>query len=106
MADLIVEEYSDIVEINVGSSETDATLEIQDNTEEVTLSSDTSVVIVEQSLPPGGFPGDIIMKRTSTDFDAEWVAPAQSAEKDNTRPITAAAVYTEIGNINALLATI
>lgn len=31
---------------------------------------------------------------------------AEDAEEDNTRPITAAAVYTEIGNINALLATI
>ena len=34
------------------------------------------------------------------------VDKATSAEEDNTRPITAAAVYTEIGNINALLATI
>lgn len=31
---------------------------------------------------------------------------ANSVEQDNTRPITAAAVYTEVGNINALLATI
>ena len=31
---------------------------------------------------------------------------ATSVEGDNTRPITAAAVYTEVGNINALLATI
>lgn len=58
------------------------------------------------SLPIGGNPGDVLLKRTITDFDAEWVAPANSAEQDNTRPITAAAVYTEIGNINALLATI
>ena len=34
------------------------------------------------------------------------VDKATSAEEDNTRPITAAAVYTEIGNINALLGTI
>lgn len=34
------------------------------------------------------------------------VDKANSVEGDNTRPITAAAVYTEIGNINALLATI
>ena len=34
------------------------------------------------------------------------VDKATSVEGDNTRPITAAAVYTEIGNINALLATI
>lgn len=31
---------------------------------------------------------------------------ATSVEEDNTRPITAAAVYTEVGNINALLMTI
>lgn len=31
---------------------------------------------------------------------------AEAVEKDNTLPITAAAVYTEVGNINALLATI
>ena len=34
------------------------------------------------------------------------VDKATSVEGDNTRPITAAAVYTEVGNINALLATI
>lgn len=34
------------------------------------------------------------------------VDKATSVEEDNTRPISAAAVYTEIGNINALLATI
>lgn len=31
---------------------------------------------------------------------------ANSVSEDNTKPITAAAVYTEVGNINALLATI
>lgn len=34
------------------------------------------------------------------------IIKANSAEQDNTHPITAAAVYTEIGNINALLQTI
>lgn len=34
------------------------------------------------------------------------VDKATTVEADNTRPISAAAVYTEIGNINALLATI
>ena len=34
------------------------------------------------------------------------VDKAESVEGDNTRPITAAAVYAEVGNINALLATI
>lgn len=34
------------------------------------------------------------------------VTVANDAEHDNTNPISAAAVYTEVGNINALLATI
>ena len=34
------------------------------------------------------------------------VVKANRAEQDNTHPITAAAVYTEVGNINALLQTI
>lgn len=34
------------------------------------------------------------------------VDKATSVLQDNTKPITAAAVYTEVGNINALLATI
>ena len=58
------------------------------------------------SMPLGGVAGDIIIKRSGADFDAEWVAPATSVEQDNTLPITAGAVYTEVGNINALLATI
>ena len=34
------------------------------------------------------------------------VTKANAVEQDNTHPITAAAVYTEVGNINALLQTI
>lgn len=34
------------------------------------------------------------------------VDTAEKVEKDNTKPVTSAAVYTEVGNINALLATI
>ena len=34
------------------------------------------------------------------------VDTADAAEQDNTRPITSAAVYTEIGNIEAILKTI
>ncbi len=34
------------------------------------------------------------------------VDTANSVEQDNTKPITSAAVYTEVGNINALLETI
>lgn len=34
------------------------------------------------------------------------VDTAQAVEEDNTKPVTSAAVFTEVGNINALLATI
>lgn len=34
------------------------------------------------------------------------VDTAATVEKDNTKPVTSAAVYTEVGNINALLSTI
>ena len=34
------------------------------------------------------------------------VDTAAAVEKDNTKPVTSAAVYTEVGNINALLSTI
>ena len=57
-------------------------------------------------IPRGGLAGDLLAKNSAEDYDVAWVTPASSAEQDNTRPITAAAVYTEIGNINALLATI
>lgn len=57
-------------------------------------------------LPRGGETGDLLAKKSDADYMVEWITPANSVEQDNTRPITAAAVYTEIGNINALLATI
>lgn len=34
------------------------------------------------------------------------VDAADAVEADNTKPVTSAAVFTEVGNINALLATI
>ena len=54
-------------------------------------------------LPEGGSIGDIVMKTAAGDA---WVTPANAAEQDNTLPITSAGVYLEIGNINAILATI
>lgn len=55
------------------------------------------------SLPSGGTAGDILTKTAS---GAAWVTPASNLDGDNTRPITAAAVNTIVGNIDALLATI
>ena len=70
------------------------------------ISAPQNVVIHTDGVPAGGSQGDLLAKRTNGDYDVEWITPANAAEQDNTRPITAAAVYTEIGNINALLATI
>lgn len=69
-------------------------------------SSELDLASSAEALPTGGNEGDILMKTSNGDYNVAWIPPANSAEKDNTRPITAAAVYTEIGNINALLATI
>lgn len=41
-----------------------------------------------------------------TDTGLLSVDTVDQVEQDNTKPITSAAVYTEVGNINALLATI
>lgn len=57
-------------------------------------------------IPAGGTVGQLIMKKSAGDYDIEWVSPANTAEQDNTLPITSAGVYMEIGNINALLSTI
>lgn len=101
----------EITEVNIGVSgnETEVQFEVTEDRTEATMESLADVIVRGHGgggLPKGGQPGDIIIKRTDTDYDAEWVPPANRAEEDNTRPITAAAVYTEIGNINALLATI
>lgn len=61
---------------------------------------------IAASFPSEGNVGDILMKTSAASDGVSWVTPASDAEQDNTRPITSAAVYTEIGNINALLATI
>ena len=57
-------------------------------------------------FPEQGSVGDVLMK-TGVERDAvAWVTPASDFSGDNTRPVTAAVVYSEIGNINVLLATI
>lgn len=73
---------------------------------EMGLGIEYSMNQIEANFPPGGFAGDLMAKKSNADFEVEWITPATSAEQDNTRPITAGAVYMEIGNINALLATI
>ena len=58
---------------------------------------------IECLIPPGGSVGDLVVK---TGEGTGWVTPANDLAGDNTRPITASAVDTIVGNINALLATI
>ena len=52
-------------------------------------------------FPSDGQIGDILTKTGANTVG--WITPANSVEQDNTRPITAAAVYVEVGNIQALL---
>lgn len=59
----------------------------------------------------GGGGGSGYIVDVSEDFSVDGsgklsLRKADAVEQDNTRPITSAAVYTEVGNINALLATI
>lgn len=68
--------------------------------------SNGNVVVNRDGIPKGGHRGDLLAKKSDVDLDTEWITPANAVEEDNTKPITSAAVYTEIGNINALLATI
>lgn len=44
--------------------------------------------------------------KLDADTNTLSVDTADKVEQDNTKPVTSAAVYTEVGNINALLATI
>lgn len=70
------------------------------------VSEKQNMIIHTDGVPTGGHKGDLLAKKSDANYDVEWLTPATSVEQDNTRPITSAAVYTEIGNINALLATI
>ena len=70
------------------------------------LTSEDLHLSADAKFPDDGNENDILTKRGGAVGGVAWVTPASHAEQDNTRPITAAAVYTEIGNINALLAII
>lgn len=87
--------------------------------------------VVNEAVPPAGNPGQVL---TKTDQGNIWTYPsgggggggytigaglrldpgsnilsvdtADAVEQDNTRPVTSAAVFTTVGNIDALLATI
>lgn len=57
------------------------------------LKSIISINQVYGGLPSGGEQGDIIIKKSNQDYDAEWVPPANTLESGNKIPVTASAVY-------------
>ena len=65
-----------------------------------------NIVIHNDTAMAGGQKGDLLSKHSNKDFDMEWIAPANAVEKDNPLPVTSAAVYAEIGDVESLLATI
>ena len=54
----------------------------------------------DAAFPSGGSAGDLLGK---TGEGVGWITPANAMEQDNTKPITAAAVYATVGNIQQLL---
>ena len=68
------------------------------------------VAAINEARQSGGGGGGGYQIGDGLKLDAETntlsVDTADAVEKDNTKPVTSAAVYAEVGNINALLATI
>ena len=75
-----------------------------------TYSKDNLVSAINEARNSGGSGGGGYTIGDGLKLDPDTntlsVDTAEKVEKDNTRPVTSAAVYTEVGNINALLATI
>ena len=75
-----------------------------------TYSKDNLVAAINEARQSGGGSGGGYTIGEGLKLDAATntlsVDTAAAVEKDNTKPVTSAAVYTEVGNINALLATI
>ena len=75
-----------------------------------TYNKDNLVAAINEARSSGGSGGGGYTIGDGLKLDAATntlsVDTAEAVEKDNTKPVTSAAVYTEVGNINALLATI
>lgn len=84
--------------------------QIGDLSKLTTKAKDNLVAAINEAARSGGGSGGGYQIGSGLKLDAETntlsVDTAEIVEKDNTKPITSAAVYTEVGNINALLATI
>jgi hypothetical protein len=74
-----------------------------------TYSKDNLVAAINEARNSGGTGGGYTIGdglKLDAATNTLSVDTAEAVEKDNTKPVTSAAVYTEVGNINALLATI
>ena len=64
----------------------------------------------ESMCKRGGLPGQVLAKASEDDFDMKWVTPtcdtADAVTQGDTRPVTSAAVYAVIGDIESALASI
>ena len=74
-----------------------------------TYNKDNLVSAINEARQSGGGSGGYNIGsglKLDSDTNTLSVDTADKVEQDNTKPVTSAAVYTEVGNINALLATI
>lgn len=75
-----------------------------------TYNKDNLVAAINEARSSGGSGGGGYTIGDGLKLDPDTntlsVDTADKVEQDNTKPVTSAAVYTEVGNINALLATI
>lgn len=74
-----------------------------------TYNKDNLVAAINEARNSGGGTGGYNIGdglKLDPDTNTLSVDTADKVEQDNTKPVTSAAVYTEVGNINALLATI
>lgn len=75
-----------------------------------TTAKDNLVAAINEARNSGGSGGGGYTIGDGLKLDPDTntlsVDTAEAVEEDNTRPVTSAAVYTEIGNINALLGAI
>lgn len=74
----------------------------------ITVDNDGNVLVDGKSVGGGDGGGYQIGSGLKLDSKTNTLSvdTADAIQKDNTKPVTSAAVYTEVGNINALLATI
>ena len=96
-----IEVHSRVIEYDLSIYRTRADQDIIDNGLQQQINN-----VVATALPSGGEAGQLLMKTSNVDYITEWVSPANEIEQDNTRPITAGAVYSTVGNIQQLLSLI